>query len=127
MDKILHTKIRKMSPQFVVTDIDRSIEFYTNQLGFNIDFRYGDFYTAISKDGFSIHLKTGKPSSEERQNRRNNEDVDIIFSVDEIERLYDVISSKSVEVVQLLRQVDYGKEFYVTDPEGYIICFLKGA
>ncbi|MGE8291104.1 MAG: VOC family protein [Sphingobacterium sp.] len=45
-----------MSPQFLVTDIDRSIAFYTEKLGFDIDFSYEDFYSGISKDGFSIHL-----------------------------------------------------------------------
>jgi catechol 2,3-dioxygenase-like lactoylglutathione lyase family enzyme len=73
MDTITYSKIKKMSPQLLVADIDGSIEFYTKKLGFEIDFRYEDFYSGISKDGFSIHLKVGKPSIEDRQNRRNNE------------------------------------------------------
>ena len=58
MGTITYSKIKKMSPQLLVADIDRSIEFYTNKLGFDIDFRYEDFYSGISKDGFSIHLKS---------------------------------------------------------------------
>jgi len=127
MGTITHSKIKKMSPQLLVVDIGRSIEFYTKKLGFDIDFRYEDFYSGISKDGFSIHLKEGKPSIEERQNRRNNEDLDIVFSVDGIEDLYEEISSKSVEFIQPLREMDYGKEFYVADPDEYIIGFLEEA
>ena len=61
------SKIKKMSPQFLVTDIEHSIEFYTKKLGFDLEFRYEDFYAGIIKDGCSIHLKSGKPSIEERK------------------------------------------------------------
>jgi len=125
MDTITNSRIKKMSPQFLVTDLDRSIEFYTKKLGFDIDFRYEDFYSGVIKDGHSIHLKSGKPSLEERQNRRDNEDLDIIFSVQDIEDLYEEYSARSVEFAQPLRDMAYGKEFYIADPDGYIIGFLE--
>ena len=127
MDTITYFKIKKMSPQLLVADVDRSIQFYTKKLGFDVDFRYEDFYAGIIKDGYSIHLKAGKPSIEERENRRNNEDLDIIFSVDGIEGLYEELSNRSVEFSQSLRDMPYGKEFYVADPDGYIIAFLQEA
>ena len=65
MDIVAYLTIKKMSPQFLVTDIDRSIEFYTKKLGFDVDFRYEDFYAGIIKDGYSIHLKASKPSIED--------------------------------------------------------------
>jgi len=118
-----------MSPQLQVADIHRSIDFYKNKLGFNLDFFYEDFYAGIVKDGFSIHLKSGTPSIGERRNRRDNEDIDIdiVFSVDNIRDLYDEYSNKSVEFIQQLRDMPYGKEFYVSDPDGYIIAFLEEA
>ena len=125
MDTIQHYRIKKMSPQFLVTDIDRSIEFYTKKLGFDIDFRYQDFYAGVIKDGYSIHLKTGKPSIEERKNKRKNEDLDVVFSVDGIEDLYKELLNKFVECIQPLRNMPYGKEFYIADPDGYIISFLE--
>lgn len=114
-----------MSLQIVVADIDRSIEFYKKMLGFDIDFRYEDFYAGIVKEGYSIHLKLGKPSIEERKNKRNNEELDIVFSVDDIENLYEALSNKNIEVIQPLREMPYGKEFYVADPDGYIIAFIE--
>jgi catechol 2,3-dioxygenase-like lactoylglutathione lyase family enzyme len=116
-----------MSPQLLVADIDRSIEFYTKKLGFDIDFRYEDFYAGIIKDGFSIHLKTGRTSIDERQNKKDNEHLDIIFSVEGIQYFHEEFSGKSVEVIQPLREMPYGKEFYVADPDGYIIAFLEEA
>ena len=127
MDTITYFKIKNMSPQLLVADVDRSIQFYTRKLGFDVDFRYEDFYAGIIKDGYSIHLKASKPSIEERESRRNNEDLDIIFSVDGIEGLYEELSNRSVEFSQSLRDMPYGKEFYVADPDGYIIAFLQEA
>lgn len=125
MDTIVRTRIKKMSPQFVVSDLERSIEFYTKKLGFDLDFRYEDFYSGVIKDGHSIHLKLGAPSIEERQSRRDNEDLDVVFSVKGIEELYEEYSVKSIEFIQPLRDMAYGKEFYVTDPDGYILGFLE--
>lgn len=124
MNAVTYSRIRKMSPQLLVADIEYSIEFYTKKLGFDVDFRYEDFYAGIVKDGYSIHLKVGR-SLGQRENKRIMEDLDIIFSVDNIEGLYEELSSKSVEFTQSLREMPYGKEFYVADPDGHIIAFLE--
>ena len=120
-------KIKKMSPQFLVADIEHSIEFYTKKLDFEVDFRYEDFYAGIIKDNYSIHLKSGKPSIEERESKRENIDLDIIFSVEGVEYLYEELMNKSVEIVQPLCDRPYGKEFYIADPDGYILAFLEEA
>jgi uncharacterized glyoxalase superfamily protein PhnB len=119
------SKIKKMSPQFLVTDIEHSIEFYTKKLDFEVDFRYEDFYAGIIKDNYSIHLKSGKPSIEERESKREKIDLDIIFSVEGVEDLYEELMNKSVEIVQPLCDRPYGKEFYIADPDGYILAFLE--
>jgi catechol 2,3-dioxygenase-like lactoylglutathione lyase family enzyme len=114
-----------MSPQFLVANLGRSIEFYTKKLGFEVEFRYEDFYAGIIKDGFSIHLKSGTPSAEERMNKRENEDLDIVFSVDGVEDLYNEYVNKSIEILQPLCERPYGKEFYILDPDGYVLAFLE--
>jgi catechol 2,3-dioxygenase-like lactoylglutathione lyase family enzyme len=124
MNAVTYSRIRKMSPQLLVADIEYSIEFYTKKLGFDVDFRYEDFYAGIIKDGYSIHLKVAK-SLGQGENKRIMEDLDIIFSVDDIEGLYQELSNKSVEFTQSLREMPYGKEFYVADPDGHIIAFLE--
>ena len=120
-----YSKIKNMSPLFVVTDLERSIEFYTKQLGFNIDFLYEDFYAGIVKDGFSIHLKLGTPFVEEKKSKRINESIDITFLVDDVEKLFEEFSNKPIEIIQPLRQMPYGKEFYITDLDGYILSYLS--
>ena len=127
MSATTYSTIKKMSPQLLVADLDRSIEFYTKKLGFDVEFRYEDFYAGIIKDGFSIHLKSGNPSAEERKNKRQNEDLDIVFSVEGVEDLYSEFLNRAVEMVQQLCDRPYGKEFYIADPDGYILAFLEEA
>ena len=127
MNSLTYSRINKMSPQLLVADIDRSLEFYTGKLGFDVDFRYDDFYVGIIKDGYSIHLKMSETLIQESENRRNREDLDIVFSVDGIEGLYEELSNKSVAFVQSLRDMPYGKEFYVADPDGNIMAFMEEA
>ena len=127
MNPKVQSKIKKMSPQILVTDIDRSIEFYTKKLGFELEFRYEDFYAGIIKNNCSINLKCGKPTIEERKSKRENEDVDIVFSVEGVEDLYEEFVNRSVEIIQPLCDRPYGREFYIADPDGYILAFLEQA
>ena len=117
--------ITAMSPQFLVADLERSLQFYTGQLGFELDFRYGHFYAGIALDGHSIHLKLADPPAQERRFRRENEHLDITFAVADIRPLYEEISNRPVQVIQPLREMPYGHEFYIADPDGYILAFLE--
>jgi len=67
MDTLTYYRIKKMSLLFLVADINLSIKFYTNELNFDVDFRYEDFYAGIIKDGYSIHLKVRGYSIEEKK------------------------------------------------------------
>lgn len=125
MSTSVYSKIKSMSPQLLVTDLDRSVEFYTGKLGFEESFRYEDFYSGIMKDGHTIHLKLYKPSIGEKENKRKDEHLDITFSVEFIDDLYAAVLDKSIEVIQALRTMPYGKEFYISDPDGHIIAFIE--
>ncbi|MBL7865759.1 MAG: VOC family protein [Cyclobacteriaceae bacterium] len=117
--------IKKMSVQFVVKDIEQSIQYYTTVLGFSLEFRYEDFYAGVVLGDCSIHLKTVDPSPEERTSKRVTESLDILISVEGIEALFETLSSRSVLFTQVLRTMPYGKEFYLADPDGYIIAFVE--
>jgi predicted enzyme related to lactoylglutathione lyase len=114
-----------MSPQFVVADLEHSLDFYIYQLGFEIVFRYGDFYAGIMKDSYELHLKLGHPALEVRSNKLENEHLDLLFSVQEIDVLFEAMKKRSVNIVQPLREMPYGREFYIADPDGYILGFLE--
>jgi catechol 2,3-dioxygenase-like lactoylglutathione lyase family enzyme len=114
-----------MSPILIVADLDRSIAFYTGVLGFRVQFRYEEFYAGIARDGYSIHIKQATPPPGERELKRSNGHVDIIFSVAGIDALYNDLSGAPLQLVQPLRDMPYGREFYVSDPDGYVIAFIS--
>ncbi|HET6256641.1 MAG TPA: VOC family protein [Puia sp.] len=125
MDISPEFRITKMSPLFIVKDIERSVAFFTGQLGFHVEFRYEGFYVGVRNDVASIHLKKSYfPSAGQKT---DSDDLDIVFSVTGIEALYQRLSANSVQITQPLRQMPYGKEFYISDPDGHILAFVESA
>lgn len=110
--------IKSMSTQLPVADLERAIRFYTEVLGFELSFRYEDFYAGVVKDGFSIHLKQGKPNG-----NKVNGDIDLMFDVEDIDGVYRLLAGQSI--IQPLREMPYGREFYIEDPDGYVLSFLQ--
>ena len=122
----IYPQIKSLNPLLLVTELRSALDFYTTELGFEIDFVYEDFYAGIKKDGYTIHLKSGQPNKEERANRRKNEDLDLTFLLDNINEFFEAIVQRSPGIiVQPLRDMPYGREFYIADPDGYILGFLE--
>ncbi|WP_353720026.1 VOC family protein [Dyadobacter sp. 676] len=117
-------KINQITPLLLVRDLDGSIAFYTQQLGFALAFRYEDFYAGIENDGHSIHLKTTYKPEQGEARPKNKEEIDLLFAVDNITSLFETISKKGVQIVQPLREMPYGNEFYIADPDGHVIAFV---
>lgn len=120
----IYPKIKSVSPQLVVADLDSSLDFYIRNLGFEIDFHYENFYVGIIRDKYTIHLKLGDPDIKERANNAESEHLDLVFSVDDIVEFFEAIKSRSITIVQPLREMPYGLEFYITDPNGYLLGFV---
>lgn len=124
MNTGVYLKLKDLSPQLLVKSLKESIQYY-QMIGFQISFQYEGFYAALTKDRYSIHLKQDEPSNKERENRRKNEDLDIVFSVEDIEELFNSVQHNAMSVVQPLRQMPYGREFYLADPDGYLLGFIE--
>jgi catechol 2,3-dioxygenase-like lactoylglutathione lyase family enzyme len=50
-------RITGIVPQLRTTDMASSIRFYTEKLGFSVEFQYQDFYAGIRAGGQIFHLK----------------------------------------------------------------------
>jgi predicted enzyme related to lactoylglutathione lyase len=119
-------KITGIAPQFLVEDLDRAIAYYRDRLGFEIDFIYESFYAAVSRDGVAIHLKHGEKSAAERANRKQNEHLDAYIAVSGIRGLFGELQTRGAEVIRPLEQRPWScLDFYVEDPDGYILCFSE--
>ena len=120
------TNVKCLSPQFLVDDSSVAIDYYREQLGFEVDFVHESFYASVSRDGSSIHLKCAPKTVADRAHRKQNEHLDAYISVQGIQALIDELKSKGTYVTRSLEEGPWGcRDFYVEDPDGYILCFSE--
>ena len=116
-------RLTSFAPQFLVDDLTRSMAYY-QKLGFRFGEPWDGFYAIGERDGLEVHLKEAPKNSAERQHRREHEHLDAAAGVDGIEALYDQCVANGATIVRPLAPTAWGtKDFYVEDPDGYIIGF----
>ena len=120
------TRVTGIAPQFLVDDLDRAIAYYRDQLGFELDFKYQSFYAAVTRDGFGVHLKCAPKSSVDREHRIQNEHLDAYISVSGIAGLFTELQTRGARILKPLEERPWAcLDFYVEDPDGYILCFSE--
>jgi len=120
--------IKTAAPQFLVSDLRDALTFYKERLGFTTDFVYGDFYASVSRDGAPIHLKCSPKLEEERAHRRSGEHLDAYLEVSGVRELYEELVGRGAPISKPLEKRSWGMiDFYVLDPDGYILCFAEAA
>lgn len=118
--------IATAAPQFLVDRLDDALAFYEQRLGFACDFVYQGFYAGVSRDGAVIHLKCAPKLQAERAHRRSEEHLDACLAVSGIHELYEEFVRRGAPIVKPLEQRPWGqRDFYVEDPDGYILCFSE--
>lgn len=116
-------RVTSFAPQFLVDDLARSITFY-QKLGFTFGEPWEGFYAIGQLDGLELHLKEAHKHDEERRPRRENEHLDAAAGVDGIEAFYAYCTASGATILKPLTATAWGtKDFYVEDPDGYIVCF----
>jgi RNA polymerase sigma factor (sigma-70 family) len=116
--------VTSLAPQFLVDDLQRTIAYYRDRLGFEFGEPWGGFYAIGLKDGLELHFKCAPKNASERAHRRDNEHLDASAGVEGIDAFYKQCVDAGVKVIKPLAPTPWGtKDFYVEDPDGYIICF----
>jgi len=118
-----HPRITSFAPQLVVEDLARSIAFYRT-LGFTFGEPWGGFYAIGRVDGLELHIKKAPRSEAVRRHEREHEHLDAAAGVDGIEAFYERCIAKGVRIIKPLAATAWGtKDFYVEDPDGYVVSF----
>lgn len=115
-------KIHCASPIFQVNDLDKSISFYCDVLGFVKEFAYGDppYYAGVKRDHLVLHLC----ASTENEKRRGQGSTYVFC--DEVDAYYAEITAKGAEITSPLNTYAYGmRDFQIKDIDGNLICFGK--
>jgi catechol 2,3-dioxygenase-like lactoylglutathione lyase family enzyme len=120
------TKLTGIAPQFLVDDLHAAIAYYRGKLGFALDFCYESFYASVSRDGFAIHLKCAPKTIADRTHRQQHEHLDVYIGVVGAASLHDELRSRGARITKPLEERPWScRDFYVEDPDGYILCFSE--
>ena len=120
-----------ISPFFIVKDLQASIAFYRERLGFQLDFDgpAGDvYYAGVSRDGIGIMLKEILPDVLPCPNHTRHPwarwDA-YIYTLDP-DTLFDELRQRGVPFVKELSFIDEGLwGFEITDADGYVLAYFQ--
>jgi catechol 2,3-dioxygenase-like lactoylglutathione lyase family enzyme len=120
-----------ISPFFIVKDLQASIAFYRERLGFQLDFQgpEGDvYYAGVSRDGIGIMLKEILPDVLACPNHTRHPwarwDA-YIYTLDP-DTLFEEFRERGVSFVKALSFIDEGLwGFEITDADGYVLAFFQ--
>ena len=120
-----------ISPFFIVKDLQASIAFYRERLGFQLDFQGPDgdpYYAGVSRDGIGIMLKAIAPDVLPCPNHTRHEwarwDA-YVYTLDP-DTLFDEFRQRGVSFVKELSFIDDGLwGFELTDADGYVLAFFR--
>jgi catechol 2,3-dioxygenase-like lactoylglutathione lyase family enzyme len=106
-----HPALSYVAPVFRVSDLARSIRFYGEQLGFELDFSYEDFYASVHRDGCYIHLKCAAPQARDQAAFEHAEHLDACAVISAAGKLAAEFSAAGAPLSIPLRTMPYGVEF----------------
>ena len=116
-------RLTSFAPQFLVDDLARSIAYY-QKLGFTFGEPWDGFYSIGQLDGLELHLKEAPKYDAERRHRREYEHLDAAAGVDGIDAFYAQCVANGARIIKPLTTTAWGtRDFYIEDPDGYIVCF----
>jgi catechol 2,3-dioxygenase-like lactoylglutathione lyase family enzyme len=118
--------------QLFVADIQASCDFYTQKLGFAVDFVYGDppYYGQVSRDQARLALRmVCEPVFLDIREREHLLSASLtVATADEIKQLFLNYQAAGVRFHQTLKKEPWGaRTFIVTDPDGNLILFAGPA
>jgi catechol 2,3-dioxygenase-like lactoylglutathione lyase family enzyme len=118
--------LQAIAPQFLVDDLETATAYYRDRLGFAVDFTYESFYAGVSRGGALIHLKCAPKTVSDRAHRKEHEHLDAYVAVAGVQALYQELQSRGARITKPLGQRPWGHtDFYVEDPDEYILCFSE--
>jgi catechol 2,3-dioxygenase-like lactoylglutathione lyase family enzyme len=110
----------------LVDDLPAAIAYYCAKLGFDLDFCYESFYASVSRGGCAIHLKRAPKTIADRAHRKQHEHLDVYIGVVGLASLHDELRSRGALITKPLGERPWScRDFYVEDPDGYILCFSE--
>ena len=121
-----------LTPNLIVADVERSIAFYRDILGFTVQTTVPDaspyVFAILRSGGVELFLNSPGPAFEEYpalKDRPLGGTLTLFINMTGIQAAYESLKTR-VNVVMPLEKKWYGPtEFACTDPDGYVITFAE--
>ncbi len=97
----------------MVQDLDRSIQFYVDTVGFQMEAQYGPYWAQVTGPGIRIGLHPGGDSSSAK-----SDTVSLGLMVNDFQLAVDGLRSKGVEFDRITEE-ERASSAYFVDPDGY--------
>jgi catechol 2,3-dioxygenase-like lactoylglutathione lyase family enzyme len=130
-DGATQRNLASIRPSFIVKDLQASITYYCERLGFQLDFQGPQdrpFWAGVSRDGIGIMLKAVAPEVPPCPNHTRHEWAPpdaLIYSLDP-DALFDEFSRRGAWFREKLSFMEEGLwGFAVTDADGYVLVFYQ--
>lgn len=120
-------EMRGMTPLIQVFDMPTSLAFYRDILGFAVKNSTSD-WALLERDGIELMLNTAyesdaRPPAPDSGRVAAHDDTCLYFSAPDVDGVYAYLRTHGVAAREP-RVAPYGmKQVYLSDPDGYNLCF----
>lgn len=131
------TKFNRVTPNLVVADMEKSLTFYRDVLGFSVSQSVPDkapfIFAWMKRDNADIFLNQNMPPQPGAPDLYAGKPVgggtlSLYLAMDGIDHLYAKVQQHNVPIVIAMHKEFYGmREFAVHDPDGYLLIFAEEA
>ena len=117
-------------PVFLVDDVVKTVEYYRDTLGFEVDFVYGEppVYGSVSRDDAILNFTQSDPPGRRNSvaNAGTGNGVDAYIVVSDVDDVYEELEHHGARIVVQLESHEYGmREFQVEDLNGYKLALAE--
>ena len=105
---------------FAVTDLEASLGYFENQLGFGVAFRFGEpaYYAGVCRGAVTIHLT----DADDRKASVGHATISLM--VDDVNATHRELVTRGANITVEIDDRPYGlRDFMVEDPDGNHIAF----
>ena len=117
--------IRQIAPQFFTTDLQSTLAYYANQLGFEClgTWQAPPVYAIVARDEHRIHFRCAEPPAP-NPDKYADELLDAYLFVEDADALFAEYDTRGVEITRGLANTPWGlREFVVKDCDGRLLAF----
>ena len=122
---MFRTMIRQIAPQFFTTDIQATLDYYRDKLGFEClgTWQNPPVYAIVARDRHAIHFRLAQPATP-NPDKYADELLDAYLFIEDADALYAELAARGVEFTRSLSNMPWhAREFVVKDCDGRLLAF----